>query len=55
MACMDKAFRVGIGQWEDFSVGYYDAQQPDDAQANMVKVFSQNNTWHYPLRAYWSE
>jgi predicted TIM-barrel fold metal-dependent hydrolase len=50
MACMDKAYRVGIGQWADWRVGIYDKSQPPDNQSMMIKPFGRNVTWPYPLR-----
>jgi predicted TIM-barrel fold metal-dependent hydrolase len=50
MACMDKAYRVGIGQWGDWKVGFYDKSQPPDNQPMMISPFGRNDTWPYPLR-----
>jgi predicted TIM-barrel fold metal-dependent hydrolase len=50
MACMDKAYRVGIGQWADWRVGIYDDKFPPDEQHMMFKPFGRNDTWPYPIK-----
>jgi hypothetical protein len=50
MAQMDKAYTLGIGQWAEWEVGFWDPNSPPDAQPFMMRPFDMNEKWPYPLR-----
>ena len=50
MASMDKAFTLGIGQWEEWEAGNWDHDRADDDQPAMARIFGMNNKWPLPLR-----
>lgn len=50
MGGMDKAYKLGIGQWDEWEVGLFDRARPADDQPAMMRPFAMNDTWPYPLR-----
>ena len=47
---MDKAWTTGIGQDDEWWLGYWDDTRPANDQPNMARLFKLNEKWPYALR-----
>ena len=47
---MDKCWATGIGQDDDWWLGYWDGTRPDDDQPQMAQLFRLNDKWLHPLK-----
>ncbi len=49
VGAMDKCWVTGIGQDQDWWLGYWDDERPADDQPHMAQLFRLNDKWPYPL------
>jgi predicted TIM-barrel fold metal-dependent hydrolase len=50
VGAMEKAWLTGIGQDDDWWLGYWDDARPANDQPQMARMFNLNEKWSYPLR-----
>jgi predicted TIM-barrel fold metal-dependent hydrolase len=50
VGAMEKAWLTGIGQDDDWWLGYWDDTRPAADQPQMARMFHLNEKWPYPLR-----
>jgi predicted TIM-barrel fold metal-dependent hydrolase len=49
VGAMDKCWITGIGQDQDWWLGYWDESRAEDDQPQMAQLFRLNDKWPYPL------